>query len=99
LSQQKSNLNSEELIGTKAQTHRIALACMSDGSALRQGFGLAADEFVAVLFLGFADVVEVLLRIVTEFLFDLVPDAPYLFYDGVLHITFPSTLRPCRAQP
>ena len=65
---------------------------MSHGSALRQRFGATADEFVAVLFMGFVDVVEVFLRIVAEFSFDLLPDASYLLDNGAFHLKPPSPL-------
>jgi len=57
----------------------------------------AADEAAAMLFLGFVDVVEVSLWIVSELLFDLASNLTRLFHNRVFHLKAPSTLRACKS--
>ncbi len=65
-------------------------------SAFAQGFRLSANEFIAMLFLGFVNVFEILHSIVIEFLFYLLSYFTCFFYNDVLHLRPPLILQEYR---
>lgn len=57
---------------------------------------LSTNQFVAVLFLGVVNMLEILLGIVTEFLFYLLSYFACFFYNGIFHVKAPLTLQAYR---
>ena len=90
--------------GPLGQQGWVELTSVVWGTLLRQSYGFAfsrrlrltADKLVAVLFLSFVDMFEILPGIVAEFPLDLMPCLTCLLHNRVFHLRPPSTLPACR---